>query len=199
MLFRRRREETGWKRFRIAVWPRRSWSRSVSYFTKRVLRLSGSPHAIAAGVAAGVFASFTPYLGFHIIGAAAVAWLIGGNVIASAIGTFAGNPLTFPLIWATTLETGRILLGYSATPSDRWIGRRLMHMEFDALWQPLLKPMTVGGLLWGTIAALITYAVLRGSIAAFQQQRRRRLLERARARARRQAETLARRKKAATA
>ncbi|OXS99363.1 hypothetical protein B7H23_14460 [Notoacmeibacter marinus] len=197
MLFRRRRAETGWKRFRIAVWPRRSWSRSTSYFAKRVLRLSGSPHAIAAGVAAGVFASFTPYLGFHIIGAAAVAWLIGGNIIASALGTFAGNPLTFPLIWATTLETGRYLLGYSAAPSDRWIGRRLMHMEFDALWQPLLKPMTVGGLLWGVVAALTTYALLRGSIAAFQQQRRRRLLERAKARARLQGETLSRQKSTA--
>ncbi|RLQ89402.1 DUF2062 domain-containing protein [Notoacmeibacter ruber] len=184
MLFRRRSEETGWTRFRIAVWPRRSWSRSIAYFTKRVLRLSGSPHAIAAGVAAGVLTSFTPYLGFHIIGAAALAWLIGGNVIASAIGTFAGNPLTFPLIWATTLETGRYMLGYHATTSDRWIGKRLMHMEFDALWQPLLKPMTIGGLIWGTVAALTTYALLRGSIAAFQQQRRRRLVERAKARAR---------------
>ena len=192
MLFRRRRRETGWKRFRIAVWPRRSWSRSISYFSKRVLRLSGSPHAIAAGVAAGVFTSFTPYLGFHIIGAAALAWLIGGNMIASAIGTFVGNPVTFPFIWATTLETGRFLLGYSPSTSDRWIGWRLMHLEFDALWQPLLKPMTVGGLLWGAVAAVIGYGVLRGSIAAFQQQRRRRLVERAKARARLQAEALSR-------
>lgn len=186
MLFRRRRRETGWKRFRIAVWPRRSWARSVSYFSKRVLRLNGSPHAIAAGVAAGVFASFTPYLGFHVLGAFALAWLLGGNLIASAIGTFVGNPLTFPVIWATTLETGRFLLGYQSSPSDRWIGWRLMHMEFDALWQPLLKPMTLGGLIWGAAAGIVAYLLLRGSIAAFQQQRRRRLLERARQRARQQ-------------
>ena len=83
----------------------------MQYFSKRILRLRATPHAIAAGVAAGVFAAFLPFLGFHILIAAALAWLIRGNILAAALGTAAvGNPLSFPLMWAATYAGGRVLL-----------------------------------------------------------------------------------------
>ena len=50
MLFRRRTRESLWQRFRVHMWPRRSLSRSLQYFWKRILRLRATPHAIAAGV-----------------------------------------------------------------------------------------------------------------------------------------------------
>ena len=34
-----------------------------TYLVKRVTRLSGTPHSIAAGAACGVAISFTPFLG----------------------------------------------------------------------------------------------------------------------------------------
>jgi hypothetical protein len=111
MLFRRRQPAALSNRLRVALWPRHSWSRSARYFAKRVLRLSGSPHAVAAGVAAGVFASFTPFLGFHFIIGIAIAFLIGGNFLAAALGTAFGNPITFPIIWATTYKVGGLILG----------------------------------------------------------------------------------------
>ncbi len=64
-----------WQRVRIALWPRVSWGRSARYYAKRVVRLSGSPHAIALGVGVGAGVSFTPFLGFHIFLALAVAFL----------------------------------------------------------------------------------------------------------------------------
>ena len=73
MLFRRRKKADLLERARTFFWPRRSFLRSAQYFIKRVLRLSATPHAIAAGVAAGVFASFTPFLGFHFVIAAGLA------------------------------------------------------------------------------------------------------------------------------
>ena len=76
MLFRRREPEGVWERFRTALWPRRSFTRSVQYLVKRVLRLTATPHAIAAGVAAGVFASWMPFLGFHFVIAAALAFVL---------------------------------------------------------------------------------------------------------------------------
>ena len=57
---------------------------------------------VAAGVAAGAFTSFTPFMGLHFLFAALFAWAIRGNLLASALGTFVGNPLTFPFIWAAT-------------------------------------------------------------------------------------------------
>jgi uncharacterized protein (DUF2062 family) len=100
MLFRRRRPEGIFDRMRTAIWPRRSFGRSFQYFIKRVLRLTATPHAIAAGVAAGVFASWTPLLGFHFVLAFALAYVLAGNMVAAALGTAFGNPISFPFIWA---------------------------------------------------------------------------------------------------
>lgn len=189
MLFRRRKPADVWERARTLIWPRRSFWRSAQYFTKRILRLTATPHAIAAGVAAGVFASFTPFLGFHFFIAALLAWCLGGNLVASAIGTAVGNPLTFPLIWGATYETGRLILlgGEQAQLAPVHIGRMLRHLEFSQLWQPLIKPMTVGSLPLGLLFAVAFYVLTRWGLVAFREQRRRRLAERARRRAHRQA------------
>ena len=114
MLFRRRIPPGIGEKFRVWMWPRRSWARSGLYVSKRISRLTGSPHTIAAGVAAGVFASFTPFMGFHFLLAFALAYVLAGNMIAAALGTFVGNPLTFPFIWASTFSFGRTLLGETA-------------------------------------------------------------------------------------
>lgn len=170
---------------RTFFWPRRSHWRSVQYYAKRVLRLTATPHAIAAGVAAGVFASFTPYLGFHFILAAALAWILGGNLLASAFGTAIGNPLTFPFIWGATLETGKFVL-YGRHPSEIapvHLGEMMRHLDFAELWQPLLMPMTVGALPLGLLFGMGFYIATRWAIVGFREQRRRRLADRARRRA----------------
>ncbi|WP_159592734.1 DUF2062 domain-containing protein [Chelativorans xinjiangense] len=185
MLFKRRKSVDLGERVRMLVWPRRSFWRSAQYFAKRALRLRATPHAIAAGVAAGVFASFTPFLGFHFVIAAAVAWVIGGNLVASAIGTAVGNPLTFPFIWGATLELGKLIL-YGRHPTGmgpRDIGHLLWHMEFSSLWQPFLKPMAVGSLPLGFAVGLAVYVLTRWGTVTFREQRRRRLAEKARRRA----------------
>src|SRR5690606_29552406 len=128
MLFRRRTNVTLRERVRIMLWPRRSFRRSARYFAKRALRLRATSHAIAAGVAAGMCASFTPFIGLHILLAFVVAWPLRGNFVAAALGTALGNPLTFPFIWGATLQLGRFILGYE--PGDfgpEEIGDLLMH------------------------------------------------------------------------
>ncbi|MDZ5696241.1 DUF2062 domain-containing protein [Chelativorans sp. M5D2P16] len=185
MLFKRRKSADWWERARTLVWPRRSFWRSTQYFAKRTLRLRATPHAIAAGIAAGAFASLTPFLGFHFLIAAGLAWLIGGNLIASAIGTAVGNPLTFPFIWGATYKLGQLIL-YGRHPGDvapMHLGHFLWHMEFTKLWQPFLKPMAIGALPLGLVVALIFYVLTRWSVIAFREQRRKRLAERARRRA----------------
>ncbi|MDN2567145.1 DUF2062 domain-containing protein [Aquibium sp. A9E412] len=188
MLFKRRRPADFWERMRTFLWPRRSFWRSAQYFAKRVLRLRATPHAIAAGVAAGAFASFTPFLGFHFLIAALLAWVLGGNLLASAFGTAVGNPLTFPLIWGATYECGKLILhGGPSGEVPLHIGRRLRDFEFAQLWQPLLKPMTVGAIPLGLTVGIVFYFLTRWALVAFREQRRRRLAERARRRAAAQA------------
>ena len=185
MLFRRRKPQHFLERVKAVFWPSRSHLRSAQYVAKRILRLSATPHAIAAGVAAGVFASFTPFLGFHFVVAAALAWVISGNLLASALGTAIGNPITFPFIWGATLALGR-LITEGQHPGDvvpLELSRTLMHLDFETLWEPLLKPMTVGAIPLGLAFAFGFYFVTRSAVATFQDQRRKRLAERARRRA----------------
>ncbi|APH71704.1 hypothetical protein BSQ44_10245 [Aquibium oceanicum] len=185
MLFRRRKPADFGERVRTLLWPRRSFWRSAQYFAKRVLRLTATPHAIAAGVAAGVFVSFLPFLGLHFLLAGVFAWIMAGNLIASAFGTAIGNPLTFPLIWAATYKTGCMILGYgkAGEADPLHLGHKLGHLDFAQLWDPLLKPMTVGGIPLGMAFAIGFYLLTRWSVAAFRKQRQNRLLERAKRRA----------------
>lgn len=172
-----RKSPPDWReRTRVAVWPRRSWRRSFAYWRHRVLRLGASPHAIAAGVAAGVFASCTPLVGFHFILGFVVAWLIGGNLVASAIGTAAGNPLTFPFIWVTSFQIGVLVTGGEAPathPLDLELGPGLFMSSFAALW-PTFRPMLVGGVILGLLAGGIGYVLVRSAVAASQAIRRER-------------------------
>lgn len=172
MLFGRKRPPSWAERVRTAVWPRRSWGRSFRYIGKRMLRISATPHAIAAGVAAGVFASFTPFIGLHILLGCGIAILMRGNVLAAALGTAVGNPLTFPLIWASTYGVGTFLLGGLApTVSIHTVTvHDLLTQSIDVL-VPLILPMIVGGIPVGLVAGAVSYVVMWYLVRGYQLRR----------------------------
>lgn len=172
------------------MWPRRTWGRSTRYIVKRIWRLGGTPHAIALGCAAGVFISFTPFLGFHFIVAALIAWILGGNIIASAFGTFIGNPVTFPFIWISAYQTGNWLLGETKSISKSELENHFsqlsegllsnsfeaLRIALDTLW-PVIKPMLVGGIPIGLAAGAISYHLLRKAIETSQSRLNHRSIE----------------------
>ena len=174
MLFKRRNEASRWERFRVWLWPRVSWRRSWIYFFKRALRLSATPYAIAMGCAVGAFVSCTPFLGFHFMLTFAIAWLLGGNLIAGAIGTAVGNPLTFPLLLGASYEVGKFILPGQERAAPRDLGADLMEKSFHQLW-PLIKPMAVGAIPVGLMVGLVVYIVVYKAVAATQAARQRRL------------------------
>lgn len=186
MLFRRRHGPTLSQRILGFLWPRRGLHRGWRYVWHRVTRISATPHTIALGVAAGAFASFTPFMGFHFIIAAAIAVAFGGSILASALGTAVGNPLTFPFIWLSTYNLGAMLLGY----------RQRTHVHIDlpdnvltllftepgrfwrAFWyavDPYLVPMTVGSIPLGLACGLAVYFIVRSAVAGYQRRRQARL------------------------
>ena len=111
MLFRRRKPAGFKEKLRELVWPRKGFLRPPKYLIMRVLRLTASPHAVAVGVAAGVFVSWTPFIGVHFVMAFVITYLLSGNMVAAALGCAAfGNPLTYPFIWGITWEVGHLLL-----------------------------------------------------------------------------------------
>lgn len=178
MLFKRRIKPAFAERLRVALWPRRTWRRSFRYIGKRVLRLSASPHAIAAGFAGGAFASITPFVGLHFLLGAGIAWVTGGNLLASALGTAIGNPFTFPLIWAGTYRLGRWILGQRdriEPPID--ISEGVFTHSAETIW-PVVQPMIVGAVPLGIVIWFLCYIIVKMLVRTYQQRRRDRLLRR---------------------
>ncbi len=171
-------------RLRQALWPVRSFGRSYRYFMLRLWRIEASAHSIALGCAVGVFAIFTPFLGFQMMLAALLALMFRGNLFASAVGTFAGNPLTYPLIWISTFTVGNVFTESAANAEMSQLsngatalGRSLRDASPDGvatavqgLW-PILKPMAVGSLPLGGLTAILIYFAVRHLASARKASR----------------------------
>lgn len=175
-MFKRRKIRSWMQILREALWPSMGWSRAVKYAWIRMQRLAASPHAIALGVSFGIFASFTPFMGIHILLAIVLAYLLSGNILAAALGTVFGNPLTFPLIWMAGYQFGALLLGdYSmaAPPLQPDMAQfSAEHLEHS---RSVILTMMVGGLPLGLISAVLCYFPVRMTVTGFQAARRQRL------------------------
>lgn len=175
MIFKRRDKPPFWSRLREIMLPRKGILRGIDYIRKRLHRLPDSPHRIALGFACGALASFTPFFGFHIVLAAALAWLIGGNLLAAAFGTIVGNPLSFPFVAAAALELGWWMLGDKPLKPVDGFSVSWLFDNIDAIFLPYL----VGGILPGLVTAAISYWLIGPVVAAYQERRRNRLAKRA--------------------
>lgn len=176
MLFARRQKPDFLHHVKNFFWPRIGWRRSISYLFYRLRRMQGTPYAIAAGFACGSAVSFTPFVGFHFAMAALLAWIIGGNLMASAIGTAVGNPWTFPFIWVWCYQLGNIMLGISGNDLPAELSFTFI---FDNPGKVLL-PMVVGGFPSSVVAWFVSYWPLKHMIESYHHIRDRRRQSRAR-------------------
>lgn len=169
-------------RLRDALWPRIGFRRAWFYRLKRLSRIQVSEHSISLGFATGAFASFTPFMGLHFIIAAGLALALRANLLASAVGTVVGNPLTFPLIWMATYQVGITILGgsHEERPVDAPISEGLDAgaIASSDLWGSLsgvIMPMLVGALPLGLVCAAVCYLIVFVSLRKIRQARRREL------------------------
>lgn len=156
---------------REVLWPRMGWRRLMRYLGYRIVRMPGTPYGIAAGFACGAAISFTPFIGFHFVLSAALAWLVGGSIVASAFGTAVGNPWTFPVIWISTYRLGQAML------EQVGIGTEIDGLSFEVLLEDpgeIFLPMLVGGTALGFLAWFIFFLLLRHAVAAYHAGRGRR-------------------------
>src|SRR5690554_6280922 len=186
MLQRPVRNKTLWRRMRDALWPRMGVRRYLTYLQKKVLRLTASPHAIGAGVASGAAVSVFPLLGVHFFLAFVVAFLTRGNMLAAAIGTAWGNPITFPLFFSLTYQFGSAIKAFlfPQDPSVAMDARSTQALS-DGLFSidlgqvlPLFQTMMIGALPLALFTWLFFYFIVRGLVGGFQAARRARLARR---------------------
>jgi uncharacterized protein (DUF2062 family) len=106
----------------------------------------------------------------HFVLAIGLAWLLRANPLAGALGTFVGNPLSYPLIWAGTYEVGVFLLHGSGSGAPEMLADAST-MSFSQL-VPLLEPMLIGAIPLGLAASCIMYFVVYRAVLAYQRARR---------------------------
>lgn len=187
-MFRRRNPIPLIERIRDWVWPRNGWRRASQYVVARLKRMPGTPHGIAAGLAAGVVVSFTPLFP-HLASAALLAMLVRGSVVAAWAGTLVGNPSTFPFIWFASYNLGLMLMGREPVSDHVFAIQSGLHQlpdPFTLAWaqgwieqtyewaKVKFVPMLIGGVPLGLLAGIACYLPLVRVIAAFQAARRRR-------------------------
>lgn len=147
------------------------------------MRLEATPHAVGLGLAMGVFVAFLPIFGAQMLIAAVIAWLGRANVGAALLGTWAGNPITWPMMWIASYLIGISLLGEAGAMTVDELQRTLTRLGETApenvgwltvvdgaktlLW-PIMKPLFVGGLVLGLISGGALYFIGRRAAEAFR-------------------------------
>lgn len=203
MVFKRRKPKGYLESVGAFFYPRGGWARASRYIVHRLRRLPDPAHKISRGIACGVFASFSPFYGFHFVTAGIAAWLLRGNILAALLATFFGNPITFPFIAAISVELGTLMLGRPhVPPQEILVGFSLATIElwgnFSAIftaevaqWHRLAAffdriflPYLIGGIAPGIVAGLAAYFMANPIIASYQRGRIKKVKERFEARRR---------------
>lgn len=197
-MFKRRTKRSYAKIVAEGIYPRGGWSRAASYMVHRLRRLPDPPHKIARGVAAGVFVCFTPVFGFHFLLAAILSFVMQGNILAALMATFFGNPLTFPVIAAVSIELGSWMLGTHGDISlpevfeafyrgsfELWGNIAAVFTDDVAHWGHLRRlyagvfmPYLVGGIIPGVFVSVLAYMITLPLITVYQKNRIKRLKKR---------------------
>lgn len=198
MVFKRRSPRNFRQSLVNFFYPGGGWGRSASYVMHRLRRLPDRPERIAKGIAAGVWVSCTPLFGLHFVFAALAAWVMRGNILASLMATFFGNPFTFPLIVVSSLELGSWLLGkeraasvaqamyaFGAIWSEMARNFRALFTSDPIIWDKIgyfgadiFLPYFLGGNIIGVICGVIAYFLSLPIIRAYHRRKQRKLQER---------------------
>ena len=192
-MFKRRERRSVFRFFYEVIFSLKGTWRAIEYVGIRLKRIPDTPHKISLGMSCGIFASFTPLFGLHFLIAGLLSYVFRGNVLASLIGTFVGNPITFPIITVFNLKLGEWILGSSEYSSGD--GGKIFEGFLDFIFliykslftegsvdensvprmneflNGIFVPYSLGGLIVGIFVAIISYFLLRPLVATYQSQR----------------------------
>jgi len=192
-VFKRRNKQSYWQGFVELMYPRKGWRRGIDYFSHRLKRLPDTPHRIALGLAVGSFVSFTPLFGVHFLAAWWLALVMRANVFSALLGTFFGNPITFPFIAATSYQLGLRILGKKEEQTvwnrlrdsfeeafyTLWNNTKALfgheRSSWDGFWeffQEVFVPYMIGGIIPGMITGVVFYVSSKPLIATYQKRRK---------------------------
>jgi uncharacterized protein len=166
---------------KLAPRPHWKWWQGVRAAGRRLVRQHASPHEIALGCALGAFVSITPLLGVQTLLAVVLSLILRANVPAAIVGTFVGNPLSWPFIWVSTYIMGLQMVGLEGAFDPAAVQRNIQLLWsalldpspqlLDAtasLFWPLLWPMLAGSVPLGLLTAAIVYYISRNVVRGWR-------------------------------
>ncbi len=152
----------------------------------------------SGGATIGAFLAFVP-LPLQMLFAAALAMLFRVNLPLAVAMVWITNPVTIPPLLYACFKFGKLLLGHPTMNGTLSEAMTRIHQSWDALtnqqiswthfladltvvWEPVLKPLALGCLVAGVIAALLAYFVVnvawRWHVVRKRQKRLRQMLRR---------------------
>lgn len=181
MLFLRRDKLPFLSKVRGALWPHMGWRRALSYFWHRLHRIPGTPSFIATGFAIGAGLAMTPFYGTHMVVGAALAWALGGSMLAALIGAHLANPWTAPALWFGAYYLGELMLeGRIDVKAPNFIQvfkdltESMLSLDgglfMQGVW-PVLWPMTVGSIPMAIVAGIASYFILKSVVSVVHAKR----------------------------
>lgn len=199
MVFKRRDRRSYSQTARDFIYPKGGFRRAVQYVLHRMRRLPDQPHKIARGVFAGTFVNFPPLFGVQMVSAAALAFLLRGNILAALLATFISNPLTTPFIAMGSIKLGHWMLGihepltfefvaaaFIEAGAQLWLNFCAIFTADVAHWDKLIDffwflfwPYTIGSIIPGIIFSFVTYYLTIPLVHAYQKLRAAKFSERA--------------------
>lgn len=133
---------------------------------KKLFSLKDNPHAIAGGVAIGMFMGFTPLFGLKTLLALGAAWLLRCNPIAAVISVSLHDVVTpfWPFLLRIEYDIGYWILSHPHVLPPHL---EMHHLKVGEIlkWSTFHKvglPLLVGSMFLSIPAALIAYAITLG-------------------------------------
>jgi hypothetical protein len=149
-----------------------AWRRMWRYYTLRLLRLEGTPEAMARGLSAGVFAGLFPIFGLQTLVGILLAVPLRGNKILAAAGTWVSNPFTYIPIFAFNYQVGEWLLGRSPSPAPVRLETLNPWQDWVNLGQDFATTLFTGCFVVGLVCAPLSYFMGVRLIRQLRHQRR---------------------------
>jgi hypothetical protein len=163
----------------MALWFTRKKLRNAYL---KLVRQSGTPKSIARGAAIGLFIGLAVPVGFQTPFAIALAFLFRAGKLTAWLFTLVSNPYTVPFIYPVLCYIGSGAMGRHLTFSHinnifREFYADLSLSAFFELSIEILLPLTIGGIIVGTISAIAGYYAVYGMVLRYQTRVKSNLLK----------------------
>ncbi len=167
------------------------WRKLKRFLFLRVLHANDPPHALALGLAIGVFVAMTPTIGAQMVIAAAIAASFRANKILAMAAVWISNPVTMVQIYYVNwrigqyfVETGIGVEGESAVQAQitkiieriGGMSNLFFNLLDKAVWTEELRlgwalgiELWIGSFLVGLVCALPSYLIARWIITAYRR------------------------------